>query len=71
MRYRITEAGAAVPVETTGEIVTAAVVLTLFAGIALLVMGVKGRQRWLQFWGGLTCMVCAAYFALRLFGVPG
>ena len=34
-------------------------------------MGVKGRQRWLQFWGGLTCMVRAAYFARGLFGVPG
>ena len=62
MRYRITESGA-VPVESMSNMVTAGVVLTLVVGVILLVMGVKGRQRWLQFWGALTCLVCATYFA--------
>lgn len=62
MRYRITESGV-VPVDMTGAVVNVGVVLTLVVGVVLLVMGVKGRQRWLQFWGGLTCLVCAAYFA--------
>lgn len=62
MRYRITEAGA-VPDQTAGDIVLATVLFTLLVGIGFLIAGVKGRQRWLQFWGGLTCFCCVAYFA--------
>lgn len=62
MRYRITEAGV-VPDQTAGDIVLATVVFTLVVGVLFLAVGVRGQQRWLQFWGALTCLCCVAYFA--------
>ena len=49
MRYRISPADAEITVQSSIELVTSTVRLTLFVGIALVVMGVHGRQRWLQF----------------------
>ena len=62
MRYRLLADGSTVPVESTGTVVEFTVWVTLACGIALLVMGVKGDQRWLRFWGGLTILCCVVYF---------
>ena len=62
MRYRISPADVEIPVQSGIDLVTSTVWLTLFVGIALVVMGFHGHQRWLPFWGGLTCLCCAAYF---------
>jgi len=56
MRYRISPAGAETPVQSSIDLVTSTVWLTIFVGLALVLMGVHGRQHWLQFWGGLTCL---------------
>ncbi len=69
MRYRMTETGAAVPVESSADLVTATVVFTLAVGIVFLILGVRGRQNWLKFWGGLTCLCCAAYFLRGTLGL--
>jgi len=68
MRYRISPAGAETPVQSSIDLVTSTVWLTIFVGLALVLMGVHGRQHWLQFWGGLTCLCCAAYFLREVFG---
>ena len=47
MRYRISPAGAENPVQSSIDLVTSTVWLTIFVGIAFVVMGVHGRQRWL------------------------
>ncbi len=63
MRYRIAPDGA---LETTygssGDVVTATVWFTLLVGVVFLAAGVRGHQRWLQFWGALTCLCCGVYF---------
>lgn len=69
MRYRITESGAAVPVTSSADLVTATVVFTLVIGIVLIALGVRGHQNWLKYWGGLTCVCCAAYFMRGMLGL--
>ena len=69
MRYRISESGTMVPVESSADVVTATVVFTLAVGIVFLFLGVRGKQNWLKFWGGLTCLCCAVYFMRGLFGL--
>ncbi len=63
MRYRIGDDGlAGQAVSSSTDVVVATVWFTLVVGIVFIAIGVRGRQRWLQFWGALTCMCCAAYF---------
>lgn len=70
MRYRIGPDGAIdTATQASGDVVTATVWFTLFVGIVFLVAGVRGEQRWLRFWGGLTCLCCAVYFARNWLGV--
>lgn len=64
MRYRLLEDGTMSPVQNTGDIVELTVWFTLLSGIALLGLGLHGRQRWLQFWGVLT-IVCVAIYLMR------
>ena len=45
MRYRISPAGAEIPVQSGIDLVISTVRLTIFVGIALVVMGVHGSQR--------------------------
>ncbi|MGE0485454.1 MAG: hypothetical protein AB7Q81_15025 [Gammaproteobacteria bacterium] len=69
MRYRITPDGLVdTATQTSGDVVTGTVWFTLCVGVLFLVAGVRGRQRWLQFWGGMTCVCCALYFARDLLG---
>ena len=70
MRYRIGENGLMQPASSSGDVVLATVWFTLFVGIAFVVIGTRGKQRWLQFWGGLTCLCCAAYFLRDWLGLP-
>ena len=69
MRYRVLPDGTTAPVSNTGDVVELTVWFTLFCGIVLLFMGIKGRQRWLQFWGGLTLLCCAVYFFRGMLGL--
>ena len=57
------------PVQTTGDIVELTVWFTLLSGIALLGLGLHGRQRWLQFWGALTIVCVAIYFMRDVLGL--
>jgi len=70
MRYRIGADGLALPVQNTLDVVTATVCFTLVVGILFVVVGWRGQQRWLQFWGALTCLCCAAYFLRGWLGLP-
>ena len=69
MRYKLLEDGTMSPVQTTGDIVELTVWFTLLSGIALLSLGLHGRQRWLQFWGALTILCVALYFMRDVLGL--
>jgi len=69
MRYRVLPDGSTAPVQNTGDIVALTVWFTLICGIALLAMGIYGKQRWLQFWGGLTIVCVALYFMRDMLGL--
>ena len=62
MRFRLNADGSMVPVQSTTDFVELTIWLTLISGVALLLLGLYGRQRWLQFWGGLTLVCCAVYW---------
>jgi Ni,Fe-hydrogenase I cytochrome b subunit len=66
MRYRMLADGSAdtSPVQNTSDVVALTVWFTLICGLILLGMGLYGKQRWLQFWGGLT-LVCVAVYYMR------
>ncbi len=69
MRYKLLTDGTMAPVQNTSDIVTLTVWFTLISGIALLGMGLYGRQRWLQFWGALTIVCVAVYFMRDVLGL--
>ena len=73
MRYKLAPDGSTLPAQNTGNVVELTVWFTLLCGIALLWMGIHGRQRWLQFWGGLTVLCCGVYFFRAQLGIdlPG
>jgi hypothetical protein len=69
MRYRMLADGSTAPVQNTGDVVELTVWFTLICGILLLGMGLYGKQRWLQFWGGLTIVCVAVYFLRDVLGL--
>ena len=69
MRYRITPDGLDASPQATGDVVVATVWFTLFVGLLFIVAGIYGRQRWLQFWGVLTCVSCGLYFGRDWLGL--
>ena len=71
MRYRLAEDGVVSAVQSSAYIVTATVWFTLAIGIGFVVVGIRGKQTWLQFWGVLTCLCCAVYFMRSWLGLPG
>jgi hypothetical protein len=71
LRYRLSDAGTLVPVDASADLVTATVWFTLAVGVALVVLGARGRQRWLGFWGVLTCLCCIAYLVAGWLALPG
>ena len=69
MRYRMLADGSTAPVQNTGDVVELTVWFTLICGLLLLGMGLYGKQRWLQFWGGLTIVCVAVYFMRDVLGL--
>lgn len=67
MRYRDTVGAADQPPAARAaegqEVILLTVWMTLVIGVLFTVVGVRAGQRWLVFWGGLTLVACAAYFA--------
>ena len=69
MRYRIgqePDINQSQPVGEDGLTIFTAV-FSLITGIGFVVAGVKGRQRWLAFWGGLMSLVSVAYLGFIVF----
>lgn len=62
MRYRIGPDGMMETAHGSGDVVVATVWFTLLVGVLFVVVGIRGRQRWLRFWGVLTCLCCTVYF---------
>jgi len=63
MRYRIGQDPELIPTQPVGEdgltIFTA--VFGLLAGTGFMIAGIKGRQRWLLFWGSGLVIASLAY----------
>jgi hypothetical protein len=72
MRYREEQAPVegAQPAGHTEDFVALTVWLTLLIGIVFVAGGLWGRQRWLTFWGVLTLLACAVYYARGWLGSP-
>ncbi len=68
MRYRI-GSEASQTAAGTGDVVLATVWTTLLIGVVFIFLGIRGRQLWLQFWGGLTVFSCGLYFFRGLLGL--
>jgi len=71
MRYKISD----VPVEGgayggSGDFVEFTVWLTFVIGLGFLYAGIRGRQRWLAAWGGLTVLACTGYWVMVWLGWP-
>ena len=69
MRYRVAGDGTLHAASSSADVVFATVCFTLLIGVIFLFAGIKAKQRWLQFWGGLTVICCAAYFLRDVFGL--
>ena len=69
MRYRVLADGSTSPVQNTGVVVDLTAWFTLVCGIVMLGMGIYGKQRWLQLWGGLTIVCVAVYFMRDVLGL--
>ena len=69
MRYRLLPDGTTAPGQNTGAMVEMTVRFTLFCGVALVLLGLHGRQRWLQFWGALTVACSLVYFMRGMLGL--
>lgn len=71
MRYRadalhaVTSSGEAPPL--TEDFVALTVLIAFFIGVLFTLAGMRGRQRWLVFWGALTVVACVGYgvYSLR------
>jgi len=60
VRYRIDETGTlGAAAQSSVDVTLATVWFTLFVGVVFIALGTRGQQRWLQFWGVLTCLACA------------
>ena len=64
MRYSLLPDGTTAPVQNTGAMVEMTVWFTWFCGIALVLLGLHGRQRW----GGLTIGCSLVYFMRGMLG---
>jgi len=67
MRYRIEQEHQRDKEHASQLIVDATVALTLFIGILLFFLGMKGSQRWLAFWGLITIAMSLIYFLYEVF----
>ena len=61
MRYRIGEELQQSGPPISAESLVFAVVLGLLIGVALFVLGLRGRQMWLTVWGGGLVIVSVVY----------
>ena len=57
-RYRVGAEGSDVYLEGSTNFVSVSVFIALLIGTGFIVVGWRGRQRWLVAWGALTVLVC-------------
>lgn len=69
MRYRIGQDPAEIPTQSQGEdglsIFTA--VFSMLTGIGFIVAGIRGKQIWLAFWGGVMVLASVGYLGFVIF----
>ena len=63
MRYRVGET-ASQAYANSADVVTFTVVLTCLIGIGFVIAGIRAKQIWLTFWGGLSVIAAIAYAIL-------
>ncbi len=70
MRYRADQVPVPGGPQPSDDFVTLTVWMTLAIGIGFLIVGIRGKQRWMTFWGGFTIIACAVYFWYVVSGWP-
>ena len=66
-RYRIGESPLTYTDPVTAHMFLGVAVFGVFAGIGFVIAGVRGRQRWMVFWGGGLVLSSLTYLLSRLF----
>lgn len=63
MRYRIGQEPDPTGQQPVGEdgLAVFTAIFSLITGIGFIIAGLKGRQLWLAFWGGVMVLASAAY----------
>jgi hypothetical protein len=69
MRYRIGEELHQSGPPISGGVLVFAVVLGLFIGVSLFVLGWRGRQLWLTVWGGGLVLASLVYLITASLGI--
>lgn len=67
MRYRIGEQPELSTYGSTGDFITFTVVLSVAIGVALVVIGWRGRQWWLVSWNAGLVLAAIAWFVWSFF----
>ena len=68
MRYRDTAIVGLGSTAPSQEFVTLTVWITFAIGCLFVIVGRRAKQTWLIFWGALTVLACAVYFAYAVLG---
>jgi hypothetical protein len=66
-RYRIGESPLTYTDTVTTHMFLGVAVFGVFAGIGFVIAGMRGRQRWMVFWGGGLVLSSIAYLLSRLY----
>ncbi len=68
MRYREGETPENLGSPVSGDMLIFGAIIGLLIGVVLSIAGIRGRQIWLAFWGGVLVVKSVAYLAASALG---
>ena len=68
MRYREGETPDNIGSPVSGDMLIFGAIIGLLIGVVLSIAGIRGRQIWLAFWGGVLVVKSVAYLAASALG---